>query len=289
MPNMKFNQFHSSRLAYASFVLKKEKVLYVETPKVASSSMKCMLRKLYPSELEGDRYMRNQSSLDMCIHDRGMHALPSLLDCSEGEIHDILNSSHWLRVAIVRNPYSRLFSCWRDKVFLEEPGFIRNQKELLDHLRGIDDPVHHFREFVQWIVAEKSSNHHWQPMTYLLCADVIKYTLVARLESVEVDLEPFFDRVGTTRSEFERFAVNRSIPVYFQEVYDSRLAKVVYEYYYDDFAAYKYSEDSWTQVCSACQPVDDILPAIKLLQEYCVNSIRKRNKVIAYLNNMLFD
>jgi hypothetical protein len=278
-----------SRLAYSSFVVEDKKILYVETPKVACSSIKTILRDLYPSECGSPHYMKDQSSMEMVVHCRSAHASRSLLDLSDHEIEEVLLSKGWLRFCIVRNPFRRLFSCWRDKVFLHEPGFLRTQSNLINYLRDIHDPVENFRAFTCWVINERSVNHHWQPMTSILCPELIAYTLVAKLEFLSTQIRPFLHRLGCGEDRLSKYKRNSSLPVPRAEYYNRQVAEEVYEYYRGDFAQYGYGFDTWREVGNTFggRSMGELLFEPNEAGYYMsmISAIRQRNQVIAYLND----
>lgn len=285
---MNFAGPFKQRLSYASFVLEDEKILYVETPKAACTTIKQLLRQRYPSNLAESSYFRDQSSLAMNVHNRDLHATPSLTALPAEMIATILASDQWMRICIVRNPYQRLFSCWRDKVYLCEPGFVRNQAALLEHLSAIDDPIEHFRAFVHWVLDGKSSNHHWESMHNLLCMELINYSLIVRLETMAADISPFLQRLAISSAQFERFRSNVSLPLVAGQYYSESLAAAVYQFYELDFRRFGYQGSSWLQVgreAAMLSPASLADPAIARLQRQAVQAIRERNRVIALLNS----
>lgn len=266
-----------------------KKILYVETPKVACSSIKAILKALYPSKCGSPLYMRDQSSMEMVVHCRSAHASKSLLDLSDHEIEEVLLSSDWLRFCIVRNPFDRLFSCWRDKVFLHEPGFLRNQPNLMNYLRDIHDPVESFRAFTGWVINERSLNHHWQPMVSILYPELIEYTLIAKLEFLSAQIQPFLHRLGRSEAELSHYKRNSSLPVQRAQYYNRQVAEEVYEYYRCDFAQYGYDFDTWREVGNAFSGRSIGKQLFDPNEAGCyksmITAIRQRNHVIAYLNN----
>jgi len=281
-----------ARLQYSSFVLEKEKILYIETPKVACSSVKSLLRHCYPSSVGHDFYFKDQSSIGMNVHSRSMHSTRSLYDLDPEEVEEVFTSPDWLRFCIIRNPFDRLFSCWRDKVYLHEPGFIRNHKKLLDSLGESSNHISNFRMFVDWVVAGRSSNYHWEPMSSLLYPDLIQYSLVVRLENIANEIKPFLDRMGYSSGQFGEFYKNNSIPVPRGAYYDEETANAVYKYYKEDFSRYGYSLDAWQHIGLAERYNTLDLSSHDIgLSRYSlfINSIRERNQVIAKLNQQIIE
>ena len=91
----------TDRIRYSSFVSVPCRYMYFAVPKAASLAMRRLLH-----DLEG-----------------GGPGGPSLVDLDDDTQKYVLQSPDFLRMTIVRNPYDRLISSWRDKITLCEPGF----------------------------------------------------------------------------------------------------------------------------------------------------------------------
>ena len=92
---------------YAANVSLKHKYVYIETPKVACSTIKLTLQRL---ELGDDTF--NPSFDD--VHDRSFSPLLSLHSISEFE--EVLEGDDYFRFCFARNPYVRTLSAYLDKV-----------------------------------------------------------------------------------------------------------------------------------------------------------------------------
>lgn len=281
----------AGHLAYASFVIPAARIVYVETPKAACTTFKRLWHQLYPREVADDFYLMDQSSLAMNVHSRQLHACVSLHDLHQDMLDAVLHSQDWMRFAVVRNPYQRLFSCWRDKVYGHEPGFIRHQPALLAALTSIVDPIDHFRAFSQWVLDRNSANHHWQPMNEWLCCDHISYTHLIKVESLAQQITPVLERLQIEWSQFKELEANQALmPLPQAPYYDDDLAARVYQYYRQDFALFDYDADAWQSVGRGPRfvPRDEWeLPSYQSHHQTILQAIRSRNQVIALLNQKL--
>src|SRR5207253_3631085 len=64
---------------------------------------------------------QQETRRDQFIHARQNVPLPSLAHLDDKIQREVLESPDFIRITVVRNPYARLVSAWRNKVFLCEP------------------------------------------------------------------------------------------------------------------------------------------------------------------------
>src|SRR3954451_16905210 len=114
----------SSEVASFSWVVEQHRILAVLQPKCASSSFLWGL-----SELAGNdprarlrRSVIDTGTLEQAIHDPWVQRLSALDEVSRDLRSKALRSPDWMRLAIPRNPYARLYSAWGNLVFLPYPG-----------------------------------------------------------------------------------------------------------------------------------------------------------------------
>src|SRR5271157_1846530 len=113
----------SKRLRHSSFVNVGKRYLYFEVPKAACTQMKELLRLQQgapPIQPFVGKLMETRR--DMFIHARENVPLPSLVDLDNPTQREVLESNGFFRFTIVRNPYTRLVSAWKNKVVSCEPG-----------------------------------------------------------------------------------------------------------------------------------------------------------------------
>ncbi len=111
-------------LRYSTFVSLERRYMYYEVPKAACSTMKTLLQKIEGlPPIQPFTGLNREVRRDMFIHERGLFKMASLLDFDSKVQEMILNSPEIFRFTIVRNPYTRLSSAWRDKVRLCAPGY----------------------------------------------------------------------------------------------------------------------------------------------------------------------
>ncbi|MBD0335929.1 MAG: sulfotransferase family 2 domain-containing protein [Cyanobacteria bacterium Co-bin13] len=91
----------------------KHRYLYVDTPKVGCSTIKLTLQRL---ELEDEQFARDDFE---DIHLRKFS--PLLMPIQVGPLDAFLSRSDIFKFCFVRNPYTRVLSCYLDKIAAPHP------------------------------------------------------------------------------------------------------------------------------------------------------------------------
>ena len=221
---------------------------YMGIPKTACSKVKMVLQ-----QLEGNPLPANPFG----VHERtapGFAFVPKLSDFAPDVEVEILCGPKWFRFAFVRNPYSRLFSGYRNKVMdLNSPW--RGFRESIRELAGYPTPPGEtpgmvaFRDFVRYVQQQPDEERdgHWRSQLGTLCADRIPYDFVGRMEAFAKDFTTVLERFGAPQKLKESITdvVGASTPLPNAVAYDTELASSVYEMYKLDFETFGYERDSW--------------------------------------------
>lgn len=274
-------QVIADRLSYGSFVSLEHKILYVETPKAACTTVKEFLRELCgapPIKLQiGPLW---ETRRDMFIHVRANVPLPSLLDLDQETQRRVLTAPDFLRFSIVRNPYDRLVSAWRNKILLCEPGY----EYVYRRIMGDVPPVHDkktlsFEQFLEFVEGEMDlgiCNPHWRRQVDLLLYPAIPYTHIGQLERFQDTVALI--KQHASRGPPVRFAKSNSAgaggghsPI------DDDMAVRIQQLYAADFEAFGYSKESWRRTPTAAGENDHV-PQARFLDE-----VIERNLVISRL------
>jgi hypothetical protein len=221
------------------------------TPKVGTTLLKRLLWEHFLRDEcpEGSDWLHN--TLDDAPFS-ARHTKPSL-------VHQSLVAASYRRFILVRNPYARLLSGYRDKLVRRSPTsrVYREQSALLRRFaaeRGLpsetsSEPVP-FATFVRWVVATpwRRMNPHWCEQVWLSLFELVDYTDVHRLEDglepmatallVRLGAQPAWvqARVSQPLNETAELA---------QGGYDAQLAAMVFSKYRRDFVTFGYARDSW--------------------------------------------
>jgi hypothetical protein len=178
---------------------------------------------------------------------------PTLLAYPTAQIVEMLRSPDCLRFSFVRNPYSRLVSAWKSKLAWDDPQYgplrasIREAcgYPVVDGQRA--GPIA-FRDAAECLLGNPAAfDDHWMPQVDLLIADVIDYRIVGRFERFGQDFHAILGRLHAPAEvvDIASQVYNPTPPMALAAVYDSPLARRVYDHYIADFETFGYHENSW--------------------------------------------
>jgi hypothetical protein len=211
----------------------KHRYIYVETPKVACSTVKSILQRaestneLKPTD-QNDIHNRDKSPLLQPRHDIAL-----FLKC--------LNDETYLKFCFVRNPYSRALSCYLDKMVNNEWERVR----LAPQLKLDPNTVPSFYEFLQAINNQEDINRdiHWATQRYILQPQKIKYSYIGRFESFKSDLAHVCNIINI---KYENDIVGYNVTGAdnkLVEYYDDKEIKLVQTIYKNDFKLFNYAQE----------------------------------------------
>ncbi len=269
------------RLRQSSFANVDKRYMYVEVPKAACTQMKELLRTTEgapPIELfAGGAW---ETRRDMFIHSRSNVPLPSLIELGENAQRDVLEAPDFLRLTVVRNPYTRLASAWKNKILLCEPAARDIYVRIKGHLPELTSKSQvSFSEFVEYLAKEcdlRNCDGHWRRQVDHTFFAALNFSLVVRVERFEEGLRCFQQHLGLAQlPSGER----RNVSTVGQFPYTSEIADKVYSLYSSDFEALGYDRDSW-----ATSYADRSVPSKKgVPEETFEDEIVERNLIIAAL------
>jgi hypothetical protein len=156
-----------------------EKVFYNRIPKAANSTMVKLILTL--ADLgEGDGH-RNYKRI-----------LPSHVRMPRSEVQ-ALASGIYTRFTVVRNPYDRVLSAYKDKILRRRRQFSR----FAPALGASDGKIPSFETFCRFIDGGGLyRDAHWAPQSDLLLLPREDYDVIGRVESLSVDIERIFTALG---------------------------------------------------------------------------------------------
>jgi hypothetical protein len=213
----------------------------------------------------------------MFIHERSNIPIPSLLDLDDATQEHVLNSPDFMRFTIVRNPYARLESAWRDKVELCAPTYERYSRAIKGQLPAGNDSssLVSFKEFVATLAHDDLANcdPHWRLQTVQTLRGALNFTHVGHLEDFSGIVRTFLAHCGNSALK-SKAPMNR-MPG--SSHYDQVIADRVYDLYRRDFTAFDYAKDSYPR---ASVPAPQTVPESSFIDE-----VLERNLMI----NLLYD
>lgn len=172
----------------------------------------------------------------------------SLADFTGAGLRRVLREPGPFRFTIVRNPYARLASAYRDKILdLNGNQALAPFRHELD-LASTRTPT--FEQFVRQVAArgDEGCGRHWMSQHRLTLSDLIDYDFIGRVESFDRDFATILERIGRSRDDIDGVEdINRSqVPDDDGAVvYTAEIAALVFERYRRDFERFGYDRDSW--------------------------------------------
>ena len=236
-----------------------------------------MLRDLakFPPLVFHPRNSGQCTQLDMLIHDGSQASHPALSSFGRGKLDEILFDEGWFRFAAIRHPFDRVFSAWRDKIFLCEPSFEAYASN--DGRKYVD-----FSEFVDRITQTENPSAcdiHWRSQVALLRPDDIPFTKiydVSEVAQLPADLQQHLDRLGLADKVLPLRRVNESFPIKPEGFFSRDIADKLRDFHREDFERFEFRD--WDVPDEASRSAADLV-------SYATDAIFDRNRVIAACYN----
>jgi hypothetical protein len=147
------------------------------------------------------------------------------------------------KFSFVRNPWSRVVSCYRDKIQILRPTPLGKLSIMARH-RGLA-PDLSFDDFVQWLCSPEGSDQyadrHWMSQHKFVCNDsgCIFCDFIGRLEDIESDFQAVCRTIGLPSLVLPHR--NRSRQAYrYRDLYNERTMKLVGQRYARDIEMFGY-------------------------------------------------
>ncbi len=213
----------------------RNKYVYVEVPKVASSTIKSHLNKIELATLINISVGPHPEILS------SPHVKPYQL--SAEDLSDILFGDDFFKFTFVRNPYERILSAYLDKIVGNTP-----EKKQIDNNRDmvarVKSDEYSFGEFID-IVAKIPDNirdKHWRTQCSITMKNHIKYNYIGKIERFNADIHKIQHISGINFDGIKEFSPHKTgakskIDKYYS---DENLKKSVIDIYDKDFEAFGY-------------------------------------------------
>jgi hypothetical protein len=271
-----------ARLRHSSFVSMEKRYLYYAVNKAACTSMKTLI-----SATEGGPPIKtlsgglDESRREMFIHARENVPVPSLVDLDDAAQREVLHAPDFLRMTVVRNPYTRVLSAW-NKVMLCEPGAEEQYLAIKGEIPGFTSKnLITLAEFVDYLTTQdlRTCDAHWSFQTTHLFMDALDFNFVGKIENMAEVMEQFSQRLGQ-RGRFIAEQRNRSHGSTVAS-FDSELAGRVHKLYAVDFERLGYHADSW--------PAGDPSVARMVSEQKFNDEIVERNLLLSELYKEVYS
>ncbi len=227
---VKINDFEHS--TYCSF---HKNYFYGESPKTGCSTIK---RVLIQAEM-GKRIDFEHSNY---IHYREFN--PFLKISQVGNLEEYFQREDLFKFCFVRNPYTRLLSCYLDKI--QKDQFQNRQIKIQLGRRPDSQKEITFNEFVDSVIKQPVMfmDQHWRTQYYQTFQSNIDYDFIGKFENFEEDLFFVLDQLAINREKYydvsNEHATNADELI--QKYYTKDIAEKVYRKYEIDFEYFGYQK-----------------------------------------------
>jgi hypothetical protein len=146
------------------------------------------------------------------------------------------NWKDYFKFAIVRNPWDRLLSCWKNKI---EMPWRESERAYYYKVLGLDllkDIT--FAEFIRRLNDDKLlyADKHWAQLHSLIDLDSIDF--IGRLENLQEDFNTICDKIGIPQQQLPH--ENKSEHKHYTEYYDEETKQIIAEKYAKDIEMFGY-------------------------------------------------
>jgi dermatan 4-sulfotransferase 1 len=226
----------ASAVVYGTHISLRYNYIFVETPKCACTAIKTALQRL---ELRDPKFDRENVE---DIHVR--ESSPLLNPKQVGSFRKLIHSRDMFKFCFVRHPFTRLVSCYLDKIQRNRP-----QKSQILRLLGLpeerlDTPVS-FAQFISAVVEQPVSgmDAHWRVQYYQTMQAGIKYDFIGRFERFGDDVRVLDERIAPQFSACLPAGVRNATGAMAEgaQYLTSDLKEAIYRKFQPDFECFGYS------------------------------------------------
>jgi Sulfotransferase family len=218
-----------------TYISLRNRYVYLAVGKAANSTVK---HHLYELEYSGTRFKSKS------VHDRQSAPLLSPFQLPDDLLEEVFTGPDYFRFAVVRSPYSRLLSCYLDRIVPARGGAYT---QLIRALGYPDGTAVSFPEFIRTACSQTPfvQNLHWRLQVAEICLDVIPYAFIGRQETFSDDMSKIWSRIAPDHPMREFARSNKSPSVTgakdrLNEYYTPELIALVRSAYGPDFERFGY-------------------------------------------------
>jgi sulfotransferase famil protein len=232
----RYFDYPRGKVDYLTHISRRHHAVFVEVPKAGCTVVKRVMRH---SEHAGAPFDQSVS-----VHDRARSPLAAPL--RDGfDLDEVFGpDGSMFRFSFVRNPYSRVLSCYLEKIAGEQ--WLRELR--LPRLGFAPDEHVSLAAFLERVADQPMAEMdiHWAPQAVLLSLGRVTYDFLGRFESFHADLSAVIARVGFDAPEHllhQRSAHTTNARDKVMEYYDDRTLRLVRHIYRADFDRLGYGRD----------------------------------------------
>lgn len=201
------------------------KTVYLQVPKTATSTTSSLILKKLNIPFDEENY-------------HSIHALSSMFLIKEKQLQSLQEKKDIFTFAFVRNPYTRLISCYLDKIKTEQ------DSDILNDYYGVFTTDMRFSEFIEKVcrIPNFWANTHFKSQTSFIYLKGHKEpNFIGKFENYVSEIKIIIDKLGLPNIT-KSFNVTSGI-YKLDDWYDDKLARKVYRRYKNDFEKFGYSKN----------------------------------------------
>ena len=212
------------------------RLIYYSVPKVACTTIKTCIAKLENIETE-----------DLGVHQKNQAIKRLTIKESNASCY-----KDYYRFSFVRNPWDRLFSCYKNKIydpprFFSKSNSYHNEKgEFKDFIKRYGDLGFRymlFEDFVNFVVKipDYLCDPHFLPQHYFLESE--KLNFLGRFENFQSDMSTVLKEIASDFDASEIISEKKqsSSPGHYQDAYNDRTRELVAKKYKQDIKLFDYT------------------------------------------------
>lgn len=232
-----------------SLVLPHHRIVFVPVPKSGTTSVRWALAGL--AGITDEDFLasvRPVVSPEVAAHDLSRWPRHHRWDrTSPQQREQIVQDDRWLRFALVRNPWTRLWSAWQSKALLQEPIFVDwfGEGPWWPRIPATStEVVDDFHAFIHSLAdsTHRPVDPHWQPQTTIL-AQAPWLNFVGRTEAMGDTMRLLAAHVHSDVCDLHIRRENRTPLPYDPGLYDRGTREVVRSLFAADLEHFGYPDD----------------------------------------------
>jgi hypothetical protein len=219
---------------YLAHLSNNYRYLYVSVPKTGCTKIKKTLQ-----DAESGRALDHSHRVHAPIFSPLLEPIDDVVT-----LRAAMTSDAWFRFGFVRNPFSRILSCYLDKIVRSA-----GERQRLLPVLGLDAAAAtpSFSEFVRLVSQQDDGARdiHWASQYYLLRPDLVDYTFIGRFERLSADLKHVCDTLSISPLEpMEKKEHSVGDVPRMCDYYTATEQRMVAEAYRHDFEAFEYDPNA---------------------------------------------
>ena len=184
-----------------AYVVESARLLYVRVPKAACSTMLWTLAAMVGVGSDELAFSSGHyPTRPMTIHDASIHPVPTIDMVSPDLRREALTSPEWIRVAITRDPYARLYSAWESRILFASPGpWAEFPQPAIISVGGNIDVAASFQAFVEAMEEHLGiwqADPHFAQQVHVMALDEIDFTDIVPTSKLDELFDRLSDRGG---------------------------------------------------------------------------------------------